>query len=107
MKRLSKRGIRKGSEWWNEEVARLMTNKKDMYKRRLQQFFHFSMYKGFFYFLQKKQYGGIKKIQENYMKILKFGEKTTLPTGIQRVNLNRKNAKSVQARDTPREFCSN
>ena len=26
MKRLSKREIRKGSEWWNEEVARLMTN---------------------------------------------------------------------------------
>ena len=36
MKRLSKRGIRKGSECWNEEVARLMTNKKDMYKRWLQ-----------------------------------------------------------------------
>ena len=36
MKRLSKRGIRKGSEWWNEEVARLMRNKKDMYKMWLQ-----------------------------------------------------------------------
>ena len=38
MKRLSKRGIRKGSEWWNEEVARLMKNKKDMYKRWLHRF---------------------------------------------------------------------
>ena len=36
MKRLSKRGIRKGIEWWNEEVARLMTHKKYMYKMWLQ-----------------------------------------------------------------------
>ena len=36
MKRLSKRGIRKGSEWWNEEVESLVRYKKDMYKRWLQ-----------------------------------------------------------------------
>ena len=36
MKRLSKRGIRKGSEWWNDEVARLVRDKKVMYKRWLQ-----------------------------------------------------------------------
>lgn len=36
MKRLSNRGIRKGSEWWNDEVARLVKGKKDMYKRWLQ-----------------------------------------------------------------------
>ena len=32
MKRLSKREIRKGGEWWNEEVARLVKNIRDMYK---------------------------------------------------------------------------
>ena len=36
MKRLSKRGKRKGSVWWNVEVAQLMMNKKDMYKMWLQ-----------------------------------------------------------------------
>ena len=36
MKRLSKRGIRKGSEWWNVEVAQIMMNKKDLYKIWLQ-----------------------------------------------------------------------
>ena len=36
MKRLSKRGIRKGSEWWNEEVERLVKNKRDVYKMWLQ-----------------------------------------------------------------------
>ena len=36
MKRLSKRGIRKGSEWWNEEVAQLVRNKREMYRIWLQ-----------------------------------------------------------------------
>ena len=36
MKRLSKRGIRKGSEWWNEEVERLVRRKRDVYKMWLQ-----------------------------------------------------------------------
>ena len=36
MKRLSKRGIRKGSEWWNEEVARLVRRKRDLYRIWLQ-----------------------------------------------------------------------
>ena len=36
MKRLSKRGIRKDSEWWNEEVERLVRRKRDVYKMWLQ-----------------------------------------------------------------------
>ena len=36
LKRLSKRGIRKGSEWWNEEVERLVRNKRELYKVWLQ-----------------------------------------------------------------------
>ena len=31
MKRLSKKGIRKGSEWWSEEVERLVKCKREMY----------------------------------------------------------------------------
>ena len=36
MKRLSKRGIRKGSEWWNEETERLVRRKNDVYKMWMQ-----------------------------------------------------------------------
>ena len=36
MKRLSKSGIRKGSEWWNTDVERMVKNKCDLYKMWLQ-----------------------------------------------------------------------
>ena len=36
MKRLSKRGIRKGSEWWSEEVERLVKSKREVYMVWLQ-----------------------------------------------------------------------
>ena len=36
MKRLSKRGIRKGSEWWNADVECLVKYKCDVFKLRLQ-----------------------------------------------------------------------
>ena len=36
MKRLSKRGIRKGSEWWNEEMEGLVRRKREVYRLWLQ-----------------------------------------------------------------------
>ena len=36
LKRLSERGIRKGSEWWNAEMDRLTKKKRDMYRVWLQ-----------------------------------------------------------------------
>ena len=32
MRKLSKRGIRKGSEWWNEEMESLVRIKRNMYE---------------------------------------------------------------------------
>ena len=36
MRKLSKRGIRKGSEWWNEEIESLVRMKRNMYEAWLQ-----------------------------------------------------------------------
>ena len=36
MRRVGGRGIRKGSEWWNEEVKKVLTEKRQMFERWLQ-----------------------------------------------------------------------